>query len=157
MLQQQTQTFHRTTQNTATTATTTASIQPAHRSWNNGKEVPRLDLLTSLTTPGQQKHYGQPHPDSKYNKSMLLAAVSQCHASIIGRLSPLPCLITWQLHVCYISQLLRDSFSVSQQPPIWEPPSHYSMTQVLYLSQEQTLLLLLECFRITLIFTMHCM
>ena len=26
-----------------------------------------------------------------------------------------------------ISQLLRDSFSVSQQPPIWEPPSHYSM------------------------------
>ena len=27
----------------------------------------------------------------------------------------------------YISQLLRDSYSVSQQPPIWEPPSHYSM------------------------------
>ena len=26
-----------------------------------------------------------------------------------------------------ISQLLRDSFSVSQQPPIWEPPSHSSM------------------------------
>ena len=26
-----------------------------------------------------------------------------------------------------ISQLLRDSFSVSQQPPIWEPPSNYSM------------------------------
>ena len=26
-----------------------------------------------------------------------------------------------------ISQLLRDSFSVSQEPPIWEPPSHYSM------------------------------
>ena len=26
-----------------------------------------------------------------------------------------------------ISQLLRDSFFVSQQPPIWEPPSHYSM------------------------------
>ena len=26
-----------------------------------------------------------------------------------------------------ISQLLRDSYSVSQQPPIWEPPSHYSM------------------------------
>ena len=22
-----------------------------------------------------------------------------------------------------------DSFSVSQQPPIWEPPSHYSMAQ----------------------------
>ena len=27
----------------------------------------------------------------------------------------------------YKSQLLRDSFFVSQQPPIWEPPSHYSM------------------------------
>ena len=26
-----------------------------------------------------------------------------------------------------ISQLLRDSFSVSQQPAIWEPPSHSSM------------------------------
>ena len=26
-----------------------------------------------------------------------------------------------------ISQLLRDSFSAPQQPPIWEPPSHYSM------------------------------
>ena len=30
-----------------------------------------------------------------------------------------------------ISQLLRDSFSVSQQPPIWEPSSHYSMGQAL--------------------------
>ena len=37
--------------------------------WNNGKEVPRLDL-TSSTTPGQQIHYGRPHPDSKYNKSV---------------------------------------------------------------------------------------
>ena len=25
--------------------------------------------------------------------------------------------------------MLRDSFSVYQQPPIWEPPSHYSMAQ----------------------------
>ena len=32
-----------------------------------------------------------------------------------------------------ISQLLRDSFSVSQQPPIWEPPSHYSMVFILYI------------------------
>ena len=88
--------------------------------WNNGKEVPRLDL-TSSTTPGQQIHYSWPHPDSKYKKSMWLAAVLPCRAPI-GRLSPLPCLITLQLHVCYISQLLRrDSFSVSQ------PPSHYSM------------------------------
>ena len=43
-------------------------------------------------------------------------------AVTIGRLSPLSCLYT-----IYMSQLLRDSFSVSQQPPIWEPPSHYSM------------------------------
>ena len=32
----------------------------------------------------------------------------------------------WLLFI-NMSQLLRDSFSVSQQPPIWEPPSHYSM------------------------------
>ena len=56
-----------------------------------------------------------------------MAAVSPSRATI-GRLSPLPCLVTWHLHVCYISQLLRDSFSVSQQPPNWEPPSHYSMS-----------------------------
>ena len=37
--------------------------------WNNGKEVPILDL-TSSTMPGQQIHYGRPHPDSKYNKSV---------------------------------------------------------------------------------------
>ena len=30
-----------------------------------------------------------------------------------------------------ISQLLRGSFSVSQQPPICEPPSHYSMPTTL--------------------------
>ena len=35
-----------------------------------------------------------------------------------------------QIHtVDHTFQLLRDSFSVSQQPPIWEPPSHYSMTR----------------------------
>ena len=28
----------------------------------------------------------------------------------------------------YISQLFRDSFSVSQQLTIWKPPSHYSMS-----------------------------
>ena len=48
-----------------------------------------------------------------------LAAVSPCRAPI-GRLS-----------VCNISQLLRDSFSVSQQLPICEPPSHYSMVDTL--------------------------
>ena len=31
----------------------------------------------------------------------------------------------------YISQLLKNSFSVSQQPPIWEPPSHYSICATL--------------------------
>ena len=36
-----------------------------------------------------------------------------------------------------ISQLLRDSFSVSQQPPILEPPSHYSMVLVLYRDQAE--------------------
>ena len=34
-----------------------------------------------------------------------------------------------------ISQLLRDSFSVSQQPPIWEPPSHYSMEWIVVTEQ----------------------
>ena len=34
-----------------------------------------------------------------------------------SRTGGLPFLITWQLHVCYISKLLGDSFSVSQQPP----------------------------------------
>ena len=32
-----------------------------------------------------------------------------------------------------ISQLLGDSFSVSQQPPSWDPCSHYSMTTGLLL------------------------
>ena len=30
-----------------------------------------------------------------------------------------------------ISQLLGDSFSVSQQPPSWDPCSHYSMCKPL--------------------------
>ena len=63
------------------------------QSWNNGKEVPRLDLTIS-STPGQQ-------------------------ICVIG------C-----AHIALVSQLLRDSFSVSQKPPIWEPPSHYSMGSV---------------------------
>ena len=44
-----------------------------------------------------------------------LAALSPCRTPI-GR-----------LHVCYISQLLGDSFSVSQQPPSRDACSHYSM------------------------------
>ena len=48
----------------------------------------------------------------------------------IGRLSPLPCLITWQLHVCNISQGEGLIFCISATP-IWEPPSHYSMPSTL--------------------------
>ena len=40
------------------------------------------------------------------------------------RTGGLPCLITWQLHLL---QLLGDSFSVTQQPPLWDACSHYSM------------------------------
>ena len=40
------------------------------------------------------------------------------------RTGGLPCLITWQLHLL---QLLGDSFFESQQPPSWDPCSHYSM------------------------------
>ena len=40
------------------------------------------------------------------------------------RTGGLPCLITWQLHV---SQLLGDSFSVSQRPPSRDACSHSSM------------------------------
>ena len=47
-----------------------------------------------------------------------LAALSLCRAPI-GR-----------LYVCYISQLLGDSFSVSQQPPICEFPSHSSLVHI---------------------------
>ena len=74
----------------------------ADQSWNNGKEVPRLDL-TSLTMPGQQ-----------IRVIGCRVAVPRSHWSAV------PTLL-----FIYISQLLRDSFSVSQQPPIWEPPSHY--------------------------------
>ena len=72
-------------------------------------EVPRLDL-TSSTTPGQQIH----------SVIICCVAVPRSHWSAV------PILL-----FIYISQLLRDSFSVSQQPPIWEPPSHYSMIKTL--------------------------
>ena len=44
------------------------------------------------------------------------------------RTEGLPCLTTRQLHV---SQLLGDSFSVSQRPPICDSCSHSSMVQLL--------------------------
>ena len=74
------------------------------KTWNNGKEVPRLDL-TSSTTPGLQ-----------IRVIGCCVAVPRSYWSAV----PTPLFI-------YISQLLRDSFSVYQQSPIWEPPSHYSM------------------------------
>ena len=43
------------------------------------------------------------------------------------RTGGLPCLITWQLHLL---QLLGDSFSVTQQPPLWDACSHYSMSVI---------------------------
>ena len=67
---------------------------------------PHLDSkFTSSTTPGQQ------------------IRVIGCRVAMLrSHWSAVPTLL-----FIYISQLLRDSFSVSQQPPIWEPPSHYSM------------------------------
>ena len=65
--------------------------------WNNGKEVPRLDL-TSLTTPGQQIH--------KFDHTR---TANQCdwlpcrHAAL-----PLHWLAVPTLLFIYISQLLRD-------------------------------------------------
>ena len=66
------------------------------------------------------------HPDCKYTRSTtprLQIRVIGCRVGVPWShwsAFPTPLFI-------YISQLLRDSFSVSQQPPIWEPPSHYSM------------------------------
>ena len=55
-------------------------------------------------------------PDGKYNSYLVIGQLSS-HETNRRRVS----------HNNNISQLLRDSFSVSQQPPISEPPSHYSM------------------------------
>ena len=53
--------------------------------------------------PGQQIHYGRPHPDSK---SVWLAAMSPCRAPICW-LSPLSCSFTspscWGTHFLYLS------------------------------------------------------
>ena len=77
------------------------------QTWNNGKSGAKLDL-TSSTTPGLQ------------------IRVIGCRVAVPRSYwSAVPTSL-----FIYISQLLRDSFSVSQQPPIWEPPSHYSMIRV---------------------------
>ena len=76
--------------------------------WNNGKSGAKLDLTSSTTTGLQIRVIG------------CRVAVPRSYRSVI----PTPLFI-------YISQLLRDSFSVSQQPPIWDPCSHYSMLNTL--------------------------
>ena len=92
--------------------------EKAPKPWNNGKEVSRLDL-TSLTTPGQQIH------KFDHTRTANLCDWLLCRSAAVPLVG---CLL-----FIYISQLLRDSFSVSQQPPIWEPPSHYSMFRTLKL------------------------
>ena len=81
-----------------------AAMPPECSAWNNGSSGAKLDL-TSSTTPGLQIH------------------VIGCCVAMRSYWSAVPTPL-----FIYISQLLRDSFSVSQQPPIWEPPSHYSMS-----------------------------
>ena len=66
----------------------------------------------------------RPPPDCKYTHS------TTPRLCVIGCRVAVPCshwsAVPTPLFI-YISQLLRDSFFVSQQPPIWEPPSHFSM------------------------------
>ena len=89
-------------------------------SWNNGKSGAKLVLTSSL----------RPQPDCKYT-SLTTAGLQ---ILVIGCCVAVPCshwsAVPTPLFI-YISQLLRDSFSVSQQPLIWEPPSHYSMVHTL--------------------------
>ena len=63
---------------------------PVH-SWNNGKEVPRLDL-TSSTMPGQQIHMVD-HTRTANPCDWLPCRLLPCRAPI-GWLSPLSCLFT---------------------------------------------------------------
>ena len=92
--------------------------------WNNGKSGATLDLTSEV----------QPHPDCKYTCSttpgLQIRVIGCCVAVPHYHWSAVP--TPWFI---YISQLSRDSFSVSQQPPIWEPPSHYSMLESLNLIQ----------------------
>ena len=72
--------------------------------WNNGTSGAKLDLTSSTTPELQIRVIG------------CCVTVPRSYWSAV----PTPLLI-------YISQLLRDSFSVSQQPPLWDACSHYSM------------------------------
>ena len=72
----------------------------------------------------------QPRQDSKYTSSTTSGQQIRligCRVAVPhSHWSAVPTLL-----FIFISQLLRDSFSVSQQPPIWEPPSQYSMLYTL--------------------------
>ena len=97
--------------------------------WNNGKEVLRL-VLTSLTTPGLQIHYGWPHPNSKYTDQSAAAVLCLMSAPANGRHA-----FTDMCTTCLsdaIIMYLNYSFSLTQQLPICEPPSHSSMPPPLY-------------------------
>ena len=93
--------------------------------WNNGKEVLRL-VLTSLTTPGLQIHYGWPHPDSKYTDQSAAAVLCLMSPPANGRHA-----FTDMCTNCLSDAIiiyLNNSFSLTQQRPICESPSHSSMS-----------------------------
>ena len=74
-----------------------------------------------MTIPGRQIHYLWPRPDGY---SYLMIGQLRSHETNGRRVSDNN----------NISQLLRDSLSVSQQPPIWDTPSHYSMSSMFWSS-----------------------
>ena len=90
------------------------AMQPSYNSgkrlpyapWNNGKEVPKLDL-TSLTTPGQQIH--------KFNHTRtanLCDWLPCCRAAPFSRLSPSPHSLVY-LHLPVVERLI---FCISAIP-----------------------------------------
>ena len=79
--------------------------------WNNGKSGAKLDL-TSSTTPVLQIH------TVDHTRTANPCDWLPCHHATL----PLVGCPHSTLLFIYISQLLWDLFSVSQQPPIWEPP-----------------------------------
>ena len=72
---------------------------PVYVPWNNGKEVPRLDL-TSLTMPGQQIHYGRPCDWLQYRLAAL--PLISCPHSLV------------YLHLPVVKGL---NFCISANPP----------------------------------------
>ena len=100
--------------------------------WNNGKEVLRL-VLTSLTTPGLQIHYAWPHPDSKYTDQSAAAVLCLMSPPANGRHA-----FTDMCTNCLSDAIiiyLNNSFSLTQQRPICESPSHSSMRQMIWVKE----------------------